>query len=192
MSLTVQFQTMFAMIVMGTVIGINIDVYHRLTLTSIRTLWMRAVWDIVFWLAQALLVFYVLLHMNEGELRIYVYLALLFGFLLYRKSGRRTFLKIMEKTIAFFQWMWRTFCGVLRVLIVLPIKFILKQLTTLGMIGITLIISLLKLLSNILLFPLKVAGRLLFPIFKRFVPAIVVTTIKKYFYILRYWGKRKK
>lgn len=177
---------------MGTVIGINIDVYHRLTLTSIRTLWMRAVWDIVFWLAQALLVFYVLLHMNEGELRIYVYLGLLFGFLLYRKSGRRTFLKIMERAIAFFHWMWRTFCGVLRVLIVLPIKFILKQITTLGMIGITLIISLLKLLSNILLFPLKVTGRLLFPIFKRFVPAIVVTTIKKYFYILRYWGKRKK
>lgn len=191
MSLVIQFQTMFAMVTMGLVIGMNIDFYHRLTFKWIRAWWTRAVFDLVFWVIQALLVFYVLLSVNEGELRIYIYLALAIGFVGYRKVGRKSFLKNMERGFAFVHWVFRFVCTCVRVIFILPVKFILKQMATLGMIGLTLLLNLLHLIFKLLFFPLQLAGRSLFPIFKRFIPSIILRAVEKCFYKIRKWGKGK-
>ena len=84
MTLTVQFYTMIAMVAMGVWLGVAMDTYSRFFHPSkSKSLWLYAN-DVVFWLLQGLLIFYVLYVVNEGELRLYVFLALLCGYAAYR------------------------------------------------------------------------------------------------------------
>ncbi|HEX6923159.1 MAG TPA: spore cortex biosynthesis protein YabQ, partial [Bacillales bacterium] len=75
MNLSVQFMTMAAMAVMGLWIGISVDTYGRFFYRGGRRRWnvMQITGDLVFWLVQGLLVFFVLLNVNEGDVRIYVF-----------------------------------------------------------------------------------------------------------------------
>ncbi|WP_240377878.1 spore cortex biosynthesis protein YabQ [Bacillus piscicola] len=191
MSLTVQFQTMFAMLGMGMVLGMNIDFYHRLTVKTVRALWTRAIWDLLFWLVQALLVFYVLLHVNEGELRVYIFLALFIGFFAYRTCGRATFLKGMENGFAVFRWLRRAVSAITRVTIVSPAKIILKLLMSLGMIGLTLVTNILFLLWRIILFPLKLGVRLVTPLCRRILPPSLLRIVRRVMTAVSKWAGRR-
>ncbi|MDQ0300967.1 spore cortex biosynthesis protein YabQ [Salibacterium salarium] len=179
MSLTVQFQTLATMVMMGLVVGLNLDFYQRLTVQAIRKLWSRAVSDILFWIVQALLVFYVLLRTNEGELRFYIFFALLAGFLFYRKFGRTSFLSVLERGFNLVSWCRRLIIAVVQVVLVDPLKFILKLLTSSVMIGLRLIINILSILLRFLLFPLTWIGSMMKPLVSRLLPSPIITFTKK-------------
>ncbi|WP_158738509.1 spore cortex biosynthesis protein YabQ [Alteribacillus sp. YIM 98480] len=185
MSLAVQFQTMFAMVAMGLVLGMNLDFYHRLTIRSVKAFWARLAWDLLFWLVQVLLVFYVLLHVNEGELRIYIFFSIAAGFFIYRRYGRSPFIKTMELGFSIVRWTRRTIAALIRIFIISPIKFILKLITSSVMIGITISGNVLFFLLNLLLFPLKLAARYLYPVFRRLLPQPIITFLEKTFQSVR-------
>lgn len=98
MTLMVQFYAIIAMIAMGIWLGIAVDTYSRFMHPN-RWTWLLFLCDIFFWIVQALLIFYILLQVNEGELRIYIFLALLCGFAAYRALIQAIYLHLLEKLI---------------------------------------------------------------------------------------------
>ena len=86
MSLTIQLYTMLSMIGMGAWIGASLDTYQRFLKREERKRWLVFIHDILFWIVQALLLFYVFMHVNMAEIRIYIFLAILMWFCLLSKS----------------------------------------------------------------------------------------------------------
>ena len=94
MTLSTQFMTMLAMIGMGIFFGAGLDTYNRFLKRSKRKSWLVFINDILFWILQGLFIFFVLFRVNQGELRIYIFIALLCGFASLSKSIQRDLLKM--------------------------------------------------------------------------------------------------
>ena len=96
MTITTQFLTMLAMIGMGGWLGMALDTYNRFLNRRERAHWLVFVNDVLFWAVQALLVFYVLLLVSNGELRFYLFLALLCGYAAYQSLLRSLYVRVLE------------------------------------------------------------------------------------------------
>ncbi len=111
MSLTIQLYTMLSMIGMGAWIGASLDTYQRFLKRQERKRWIVFIHDILFWIVQALFVFYVLLLVNEAELRIYVFLALLCGFAAYQSMLKAIYMRLLNFLIYIFVQTTHFFCS---------------------------------------------------------------------------------
>lgn len=101
MTLSTQFMTMLVMIGMGIFFGAALDTYNRFLQRSKRKGWLTFINDVLFWVFQGLLIFFVLFHVNQGEWRFYIFLALLCGFATYQSLFKQLYVKILEKLISF-------------------------------------------------------------------------------------------
>lgn len=99
MTLTTQFYTMLAMSGMGLWLGASLDTYRLFVIRAKTARWLLFIHDILFWIMQGLLFFYVLLHVNEGEFRIYIFLAVLLGVATYQSLCKRIYIKILKFVI---------------------------------------------------------------------------------------------
>ncbi|WP_214484074.1 spore cortex biosynthesis protein YabQ [Bacillus sp. SM2101] len=99
MSLTTQFYTMMSMIGIGSFLGAALDTYGRFLQRSYRATWLVFINDIMFWCMQGFIIFYVLLLVNEGELRFYIFIAILCGYAAYRSLFQSLFLRLLEFVI---------------------------------------------------------------------------------------------
>ncbi|KHF38327.1 spore cortex biosynthesis protein YabQ [Halalkalibacter okhensis] len=157
MTLTVQFYTMLSMAAMGVYIGAAIDTYGRFTRNRKKPSfnWIVACNDILFWLVQALIVFYVLLQSNYGEIRFYIFLALVCGFAAYQallQTLYRTLLeRIIEKIIQLYQITIKLFT----ILLINPVKYLLKLLYSLCIMVLTTCLTVLLFLLRLIWRPIK-------------------------------------
>ncbi len=94
MTLSTQFLTMLSMIGMGSLFGAMLDTYQRFLKRPKRKSLIVFINDLFFWIIQALLIFYTLFQVNNGELRFYIFLALLCGFAAYQSLFKRLIFKI--------------------------------------------------------------------------------------------------
>ncbi|MCV0026866.1 spore cortex biosynthesis protein YabQ [Bacillus halotolerans] len=99
MTLTTQFYTMLAMSGMGLWLGASLDTYRLFVIRARTARWLLFIHDILFWILQGLLFFYVLLHVNEGEFRLYIFLAVLLGVATYQSLCKRIYIKILKFVI---------------------------------------------------------------------------------------------
>ena len=139
----------------GIWLGASLDTYKRFTGSSRRFRWTLIYNDILFWLLQGLIFFYVLLQVNHGEVRFYLFLALLLGYSVYRSLFEKVYKQMLEWMIGF---IYRTFMIVIRifqVLIINPLYWILKIVLTLSMIIVTAIWNILNYLILFLTFPVR-------------------------------------
>ena len=144
-----------AMIGMGTFFGAAFDTYNRFLKRAKRKNWIVFCNDLLFWLLQALIIFYVLYLVNRGELRFYIFLALLCGFAAYQSLFKQAYLLILEffiKTvIAIFRFLVRLY----RTLIYRPIYLLVMMcISILLMLGRGLL-AFSRFLYRVLLFLLK-------------------------------------
>jgi spore cortex biosynthesis protein YabQ len=113
MTLSTQFLTMLSMIMMGSLFGVMFDTYQRFLDRPNRKSWIVFFNDLLFWVIQALIIFYILFLVNNGELRFYIFVALLCGFAAYQSLFKGIYLRLLEviiKTvIAIYNFMRRTF-----------------------------------------------------------------------------------
>jgi spore cortex biosynthesis protein YabQ len=160
MTLTVQLYTMMTMVAMGIWLGAAVDTYGRF-MHPARWNWLLFCNDILFWILQSLFIFYVLLQVNEGEIRFYVFLALLCGFAAYRAFLQKGYQLLLEKLIRFiiscFQFIKKLVLG----LIVYPTIRLLQLLLAFVMIVLNLTVKILLIILKICFLPIKWVGYLL-------------------------------
>lgn len=120
MTLHTQFMTMGAMIVGGMYVGFANETFRRFVPLWQRSNFLIYSLEILFWLLQTSVLYYVLYRINYGELRLYLLFALISGFLLYLAL----FQKIYIKTLNFFINIIRRILITLYKLCMLPIVYI--------------------------------------------------------------------
>ncbi|WP_066368124.1 spore cortex biosynthesis protein YabQ [Neobacillus fumarioli] len=99
MTLSTQFLTMISMIGMGSLFGAMFDTYQRFLQRPKRKQWIVFINDLLFWIIQAMLVFYTLFLVNSGEIRFYIFIALLCGFAAYQSLFKNIYLRVLELII---------------------------------------------------------------------------------------------
>jgi len=137
MTLSTQFMTMLVMIGMGSFFGAALDTYNRFLQRSKRKSWLTFLNDILFWVVQGLLIFFVLFHVNQGEWRFYIFLALLCGFAAYQSLFKQVYLKMLEKLIVLVISLYKFFVRLFLLLIYKPIQAL-----------VTVIISIIVMIGN--------------------------------------------
>jgi spore cortex biosynthesis protein YabQ len=154
MTLSTQFYTMLSMIGMGALFGATLDTYNRFLNRSERKRWLVFLNDIMFWVLQALSIFYILFVVNFGEIRIYIFVALLCGFAGYQALIKQLYLAFLERVILFFISLYKFGVKMVKKLIYSPIKWIIVLL-------ITMVLSVGKGLISVIIFLLKVILKVL-------------------------------
>lgn len=130
MTLTTQAYTMLAMIGMGSFLGASLDTYRHFLNRQQLMKWVVFVNDLVFWIVQALLVFYVLLLVNEGVLRFYIFLAILCGFAAYQSLFRTFYLKTLFFCIRIVTMIYQFIKKAIQLFIFKPITIIVGLIAT--------------------------------------------------------------
>ncbi|MEE3955409.1 spore cortex biosynthesis protein YabQ [Peribacillus frigoritolerans] len=156
MTLTIQFYTLLAMIGMGSGFGAALDTYSRFLNRSERKRWIVFIHDFLFWIIQGLLIFYVLFLVNEGEFRLYLFLALLCGFSAYQALFKGFYQRFLEFLIILVIKLARFIANSVHMLIFLPIKWVIVSILAI-IIGIgKFVLTLLTWAGKILLFILNI------------------------------------
>lgn len=156
MTLSTQFLTMLSMIGMGSLFGVMFDTYQRFLDRPNRKSWIVFFNDLLFWVIQALIIFYILFLVNNGELRFYIFVALLCGFAAYQSLFKGIYLRLLEfminTVIAIFRFMRRAFQLLIYKPVIGIIQLIISIILLLGRGG----VSLVKFILKVLLFIFKV------------------------------------
>jgi spore cortex biosynthesis protein YabQ len=168
MTLNVQFMTMAAMIISGIGFGMTLDTYQRFLNRPKRKSWISFINDILFWAVQALVVFYVLFIVNRGEIRFYIFLALLCGFAAYQALIKSFYLWLLEKLIHFVKTIWRFLVKTCSLLIFKPVVGLIQ-----------IVAGLVLLLGKALLS----TGNFIFKILLKAIKVIFFFPFKKFFQI---------
>ena len=142
--------------------------------------------DVLFWLLQGLITFYVLLLVNEGELRFYILIALLCGYAAYQALLKNVYLRGLELIIQWSITSYKVIERIVQALILRPIQLIVQAtivfLIAIGKalynLGRMLVILIWKVLL-IILWPVKVIGLLLWKQTPTFVKKYLVFFITK-------------
>ena len=121
MTLSTQFITMVSMIGMGSLFGAMFDTYQRFLQRPKRKQWIVFFNDLLFWVIQALLIFYTLFLVNKGEIRFYIFLALICGFAAYQSLLRNVYLHLLEWVIQTIISIYRLIKKTLHLLIYKPV-----------------------------------------------------------------------
>lgn len=149
MSLSTQFYTMLAMVGMGSWLGAALDTYGRFLKRPMRARWVVFINDFMFWLVQGLILFYILLLVNEGELRVYIFLAVLCGYATYQSLLKQLYLRFLELLIQTSLAIYRFLIKIGHVMLVKPIIGLFQLVTTI-------LLGLLHLLLNIIKWGYKI------------------------------------
>lgn len=123
-----------------------LDTYHRFLNRPKRKSWIAFINDILFWIVQALLVFYVLFHVNKGEIRFYIFIALLCGFAAYQALLKGAYLWLLDRAIHAVIAAWRIFAKTVRLLIFKPVTGLIQLAIALVLFLMKAVLSLLRLL----------------------------------------------
>lgn len=147
---------MLSMIGMGSLFGVMFDTYQRFLDRPNRKSWIVFINDLLFWVIQALMIFYILFLVNNGELRFYIFVALLCGFAAYQSLFKNIYLKILEviirSVISLYQFIRRAF----QLLIYKPVIGLIQLLISIVLLLGRGMFSLVKFILKVLLFILKV------------------------------------
>jgi spore cortex biosynthesis protein YabQ len=156
MTLSTQFLTMISMIGMGSLFGVMFDTYQRFLDRPNRKSWIVFFNDLLFWVIQALIIFYILFLVNNGELRFYIFVALLCGFAAYQSLFKGVYLRLLEfmiKTaIAIYRFIRRAF----QLLIYKPVVGLIQLVISIIILIGRGLFSLVKFVLKVLLFILKI------------------------------------
>ncbi|EIJ80076.1 spore cortex biosynthesis protein YabQ [Bacillus methanolicus PB1] len=122
MTLSTQFITMLAMIGMGSFFGAALDTYNRFLQRTRRKKWFVFINDLLFWLLQALIIFYVLFLVNKGEIRFFIFIALLCGFAAYQSLVKQLYLRLLELAVSMFVATYKFTIKTIQMLIIKPLQ----------------------------------------------------------------------
>lgn len=103
----------------GLLIGILFDIF-RIFRKSFKTPdWITYIEDTLFWILSGLILLYSIFKFNNGELRFFVFMGVIFGISIYILIFSKMFIKVCVYIINFIKKLFK-------ILIIIPTKFIIK------------------------------------------------------------------
>lgn len=130
MTLHVQLMTMLTMIVGGVYLGFALETYRRLTRGYRKYPFFLYALEMGFWLIQTAVLYYALFMVNEGALRVYVFLACLLGYSIYIVIFQRSFQKVLEGCIRAVKVAFGWVSAVVQTMLIQPVLWVLSLLLT--------------------------------------------------------------
>lgn len=183
------------MVGMGGWLGAALDTYGRFLKRPLRARWVVFINDLLFWLVQGLILFYLLLLVNEGELRIYIFLAVLCGYAAYQSLLKKIYLQLLEIFIQTSLTIYRLFIRAGQLMIVKPIVGTIQLLIAIILGTVNILWKLIKWgfkflwsLVKILLSPVTLLFRLLWKLVPRSVENFLIENIRR---LAGFFGKFK-
>ncbi|TMN22335.1 spore cortex biosynthesis protein YabQ [Lentibacillus cibarius] len=162
MTLSVQFLTMISMTAGGFYLGMILDTYRRLSIHWKSSPFMKYFMEIIFWLTQTMVLYYVLFRVNSGELRFYVFLACLLGFSMYQGLAANVYKAFLEHMIRVVTAMYRFCKRTVQVLVITPVLSLVRFTITIAAFILHVLITLLHWLFKIIYIPCFWLCRLVF------------------------------
>lgn len=83
----------------GVIIGILFDVFRILRRTIKTANIITYIEDVLFWILTGVLILYNIWYFNNGEIRIYMFLAIILGVLIYMSTLSNILIKIFSKVL---------------------------------------------------------------------------------------------
>jgi len=155
MTLSTQFLTMLSMVGMGTLFGAMFDTYQRFLNRPKRKHWIVFFNDLLFWIIQAIIIFYSLFLVNNGELRFYIFIALVCGFAAYQSLFKGVYLWLLELLISIGVTIYRFLKSTILLLIFKPVVGIARITTFMILLLGRGLFTLVKFIFKVLLFIVK-------------------------------------
>ena len=123
-----QAYTFMLFIINGISIGILFDIF-RITRKTFKTCdFITYIQDTIFWILSGILTLYFIFIFNNGEIRLYIFLGIILGIVLYMLSISKYFIKIntfiLEKIKKVVEIILLPIRKILRILLFRPISFI--------------------------------------------------------------------
>lgn len=119
-----QFLTMIYMVFGGFYLGIAMETYRRFLKGWRFPKGIVYLFEIIFWLLQLAILFYLLYIANRGEIRIYVFLAILLGFSTYQALFSSIYKRLLEYFIIFIKKVWTIFKRSVEIFLWIPLRWI--------------------------------------------------------------------
>ena len=126
MTLELQFQTILTMVSGGFYLGIVLDTFRRLTRRLAKRQLLFAFLEVCFWLTQTFILFFLLFLVNGGELRGYIFVAVLLGFSAYQALAATVYKRLLEWFIRAIIYIYQLFSSIIHAIVILPILFCVK------------------------------------------------------------------
>ncbi|WP_257211133.1 spore cortex biosynthesis protein YabQ [Anoxybacillus flavithermus] len=121
-----QFTTLLAMIGTGIIIGASFDTYAHIFHRSERHRLIVWIADILFWIVQALYVFYTLLLVNNGQIRLYIFLAILCGYAAYQALFQNMYVRLLQQIIRIVVTLYRFLMRLFYYIIIFPLRLLYR------------------------------------------------------------------
>jgi len=83
----------------GVAIGILFDFFRILRKTIKTSNFITNIEDIIFWILTGLLILYNIWYFNDGEIRIYMFLGIIMGLLIYMSTLSKAIIQIFSKVL---------------------------------------------------------------------------------------------
>lgn len=128
MSLHVQFLTLYLMAGSGVVLGIGFDIIEVLAHEFRLRRWTTALMDIGYWLVATLFVFQVLVYANDGQVRMFVFIGLFVGVIIYFYLLSRIVRLTVNGVLTFFLRLLRGVGRILYTLLIRPLLYLYRLL----------------------------------------------------------------
>lgn len=167
---------MIAMGGMGIWLGASLTTYHRFLPSKKVWHWLLFITDLLFWCVQGLIIFYVLVLVNQGTLRLYLFLAMAIGFSAYKGLFETTYYKILDSMIRFTVVAARFLKKTVILFFVQPLLTLLKLSYRLVKILSRILLGILLFIGTIIYTPIK----WLFQLLLFFIPNSWILTVEKW------------
>jgi len=175
-SLNVQFMTMLTMICGGFYLGMALDTFRRFSIYWRRPVWLLYTIEVLFWLIQTVILFYLLFTANQGEIRMYIFAAALLGFAAYQALAKKVYRQLLEYLIRIISAIIRVFVNIVRILIIVPIKGLITIVLAVLLFLIQAVLTIVGFILKIILLPFK----WIFAIVWRLLPKSAKNFVHKY------------
>ncbi|QGH32657.1 spore cortex biosynthesis protein YabQ [Gracilibacillus salitolerans] len=185
MTLSTQFITIITMVVSGVYLGASYHTFKRLERLWTSSILWKYVLEMLFWLIQAAILYFVLFLVNEGILRLYIFLAVLCGYAMFKSLFEQAFGRIVDTLIRIVLHIYRFIYRIVEIFVVKPIVFIVSLVVVCITKVFTGLYSLLLLLLKVVGWPIKVIVSILSPLLPK--------NAKKYLHLFyRFYSKIKR
>jgi spore cortex biosynthesis protein YabQ len=136
-TLQVQFISLIWMIGSGIIMGVVFDVYRVLQKKFRIKGWLISMLDLLYWTGATVFVFLVLLSSNDGQLRFYIFMALIAGLWIYFKKWSSLTIQIVLWLIQVIEIGIKWMLILIDALVIRPLMFIVFLGAWVGHVGMT-------------------------------------------------------